>query len=243
MTQFYSEDLAYIHDVGFGELAENSASFLLNILQKAGKNNGLIVDLGCGSGILAQQFDRAVYEVFGIDISADLIAIASQRVPRAKFQVESLFTANIPACIAVTAIGECLNYLFDENNTNEKRLTLFQRVYDALDVEGFFVFDIAEPGRVIGGESYRNFRQTEDWAVLVYGEENKQQKRLTRWITTFCKVGELYRRDKEVHQLQLLERTEIIAELNKIGFGVQVLESYGQLQFSPGHIGLLAQKI
>ncbi|WP_413160137.1 class I SAM-dependent methyltransferase [Capilliphycus salinus ALCB114379] len=188
MTQFYSEDLAYIHDVGFGELAENSASFLLNLLQQQEQKKGLIVDLGCGSGILAQQLYRAGYEVFGIDISGDLIAIACQRVPRAKFHVESIFTANIPACIAVTAIGECLNYLFDENNTKTQRFNLFQRVYEALDVGGLFLFDIAEPGRVFGEESYRNFRQTEDWAVLVYGEENQQQKRLTRWITTFRKV-------------------------------------------------------
>ncbi|MCG5060523.1 MAG: class I SAM-dependent methyltransferase [Limnoraphis sp. WC205] len=243
MTHFYTEDLAYIHDVGFSELAENAASFLLNTLQQPAKNNGLIVNLGCGSGILDQKLYAAGYQVLGIDISADLIAIARQRVPEATFKVESLFTVQIPACIAVTAIGECLNYLFDENNKKTERLKLFQRVYDALSSGGLFLFDIAEPGRVVGGDEYRTFKQTEDWAVLVYGKENKQQKQLTRWITTFRQVGELYRRAQEVHQLQLLERTEVIAELNKIGFQVQVLESYGKLQFAPGHIGLLAQKI
>jgi SAM-dependent methyltransferase len=243
MTQFYTEDLAYIHDTGFGQFAENAALFVLDFLQQQGKNNGLVVDLGCGSGILATQVAQAGYDILGIDISPDLIAIARHRVPQAQFQVESLFTAEIPACIAVTAIGECLNYLFDKHNTHEKRLKLFQRVYNALCPGGLFLFDIAEPGRVSGAGNYRNFTQTEDWVVLVEGQENKQQKQLTRWITTFRKIGELYRRNQEVHHLQLLEHTKIIAELNTIGFGVERLANYGILQFSPGHIGLFAQKI
>ncbi|GEM_PF-1958948 len=78
--------------------------------------------------------------------------------------------------------------------------------------------------------------------VLVQAQENQQQKQLTRWITTFPQVGELYCRDREVHYLQLLERSEIIAELNNIGFQVQALESYGKLTFSVGNIGIFAQK-
>ncbi|EAW39184.1 hypothetical protein L8106_04561 [Lyngbya sp. PCC 8106] len=142
----------------------------------------------------------------------------------------------------MTAIGECLNYLVDDKDTKTERLKLFQRVYDSLSSEGLFVFDIAEPGRIPGMGNYRNFTQTEDWAVLVEAKENKQQKQLTRWITTFRKVGELDRRDREVHHLQLLEQSEIIAELNQIGFQVQMLESYDKLTFSAGHIGFLAQK-
>ncbi|MEL7037364.1 MAG: class I SAM-dependent methyltransferase [Cyanobacteria bacterium J06592_8] len=241
MSQFYSEDLAYIHDAGFGHVAENASNYLLNVLQQQGIKQGLIVDLGCGSGIFSQRVYAAGYEVFGIDISADFIAIARQRVPQAEFLVESLFTADIPACIAVTAISECLNYLVDENNTTAERIKLFQRIYQALSTGGILLLDLLEPGQNLRVND-RSFKQTEDWAVLVQKEENHQQKQLTRWITTFRKVGELYRRDQEVHLVQLLDGQEIIKELQEIGFQVQVLEGYDHFKFAAGHIGIFAQK-
>lgn len=48
MTQWYREDLAYIHDVGYGDHARQSAAGILEILAQNGVREGLIVDLGCG---------------------------------------------------------------------------------------------------------------------------------------------------------------------------------------------------
>jgi SAM-dependent methyltransferase len=242
MADFYKEDLAYIHDSGFSYLAINAALLLLNILEKEGKDRGLIVDLGCGSGILAQDLSAAGYDVLGIDLSEDLIAIARQRVPQGQFQVESFLTAKIPSCMAVTAIGECFNYLFDCRNTREELWNLFQRVYESLDAGGVLLFDVAVPGRVPGSGAFRNYTEGEDWAVLVTVEEDKQHQRLTRQITTFRKVGEFYRRDREVHQLVLYECFELVEKLQEIGFDVQTLKNYETLQFPAGHIGFLARK-
>ncbi|HZM85247.1 MAG TPA: class I SAM-dependent methyltransferase, partial [Blastocatellia bacterium] len=83
----YKDDLAYIHDVGFGDFARNSARGLLEILREAGITSGLVVDLGCGSGLWARELVDAGYDVFGIDISAPMIDIARRRVPQGKFQV------------------------------------------------------------------------------------------------------------------------------------------------------------
>ena len=53
----YREDLAYIHDVGFGEFALNAVPGLLTLLKKSGVPNGLVLDLGCGSGLWARDLD------------------------------------------------------------------------------------------------------------------------------------------------------------------------------------------
>jgi hypothetical protein len=85
--------------------------------------------------------------------------------------------------------------------------------------------------------------EEEDWAVLMTAKEDRRNRMLTRRITTFRKVGELYRRDQETHRLRLVPRAEILKELGDLGFEVQVLDSYGQLQFPSGHTGFLARKI
>ncbi|NEQ51807.1 MAG: methyltransferase domain-containing protein, partial [Leptolyngbya sp. SIO3F4] len=106
MSDCYREDLAYIHDVGYGDHAVKSSPEIIKILDQNSLHDGLIVDLGCGSGISALEFTKAGYRVLGIDISESMIAIAKVRAPSAEFCVTSLFKTAIPHCQAVTAIGE-----------------------------------------------------------------------------------------------------------------------------------------
>src|SRR5262245_7905127 len=74
MAKNYGDDLAYIHDAGFGELARNAAPFLVEALRRRGICDGLVIDLGCGSGLLARGLSEAGYDVLGIDISSAMIA-------------------------------------------------------------------------------------------------------------------------------------------------------------------------
>src|SRR5713226_7733875 len=166
----YKDDLAYIHDVGFGDFAKNSAPRLLELLRQNGITNGLVVDLGCGSGLWARELTQAKYDVLGIDISPPMIEMARERVPGGEFRVASLLKTDLPRCVAVTSLGECLSYLFDESNSIRELRPLFHRVYDALKPGGVFVFDVAEPGRRKGPRQ-KHF-EGPDWAVLMEVEED-----------------------------------------------------------------------
>jgi SAM-dependent methyltransferase len=201
-----------------------------------------VVDLGCGSGILAQELSAAGHDVLGIDISAAMVAIARKRVPGGQFREESLLSAEIPPCVAVAAVGECFNYLFDPGHTKQKLLRLFRRIHAALRPGGLLVFDVAGPGRVPGPGPRRTYVEGEDWAVLVTAEEDCWRGLLTRRITSFRKVGELYRRDQEVHRLRLFRRSELARHLRGTGFRVRSLAGYGPLPFPPGLVGFLARK-
>jgi SAM-dependent methyltransferase len=143
---FYDEDLAYIHDSGFTDLARSAATTLLGALRKQKIRNGLVVDLGCGSGVLAERLTGAGYEVLGIDVSPAMLKIARRRAPRARFLRRSLFDLEIPGCVAVTAIGESLNYIFDNRGPSGLN-SLFTRIHHALMPGGLLIFDLAGPGR------------------------------------------------------------------------------------------------
>jgi SAM-dependent methyltransferase len=242
MNKVYRSDLAYIHDAGHGTLARSAAAFLLEQFRKAGTKTGQVVELGCGSGISSEAIAAAGYEVLGFDISEDMIALARPRVPRGEFRTESFLTAELPSCVAVTAFGECLNYLFDGQNTRRAQEQLFRRIYGALQPGGLLLFDVAAPGGVPGPGPQRLWREGDDWAVLVEVEEDRKKKLLTRQITSFHKVGELYRRDHEVHLQRLYERSALKKKLGDVGFLIRELTGYGSLRFAGGHIGFLARK-
>jgi SAM-dependent methyltransferase len=240
MIKAYEHDLAYIHDVGFGDFAKNSAPALLKLLRQNGITDGLVVDLGCGSGIWARELSQAGYDVLGIDISLAMIELARNRVPGGEFRQTSLLEAELPRCVAVTSLGECVNYLFDESNNIGELRRLFRRVYAALRRGGVFIFDVAEPGRGKGPRQ-KHF-EGPDWAVLMEVDEDRRTNRLTRDMTLFRKIGELYRRDREVHRLRLYKRSDIAKELRRVGFRVRTLRAYGNQPMIKGCVGFLARK-
>jgi SAM-dependent methyltransferase len=237
----YRNDLAYIHDAGFGFVADSAGPLLVKELRKVGHTHGTVIELGCGSGILSTHVANAGYDVVGIDQSRAMIELAKRRVPSGRFRVESVFDAKLPNCVGVAAVGEIVNYLFDDSNSDQRLRELVQRVHTALRPGGLFLFDIAEPGRVPGGGPISSYRLGDDWAVLFTSSEDGQNSMVTRDITTFRRVGKLYRRDREFHQLRLLRRQDVLNMLRHLGFRVRILPGYGEQRY-PGWVGFLAKK-
>ena len=236
----YEEDLAYIHDVGFGGFARGAAPALIRILHESGIRGGLVVDLGCGSGILARSLVNAGYKVLGIDISAAMLRISRKRVPQGRFVQASLHRIDLPRCICVTSIGECLNYSVRERAGKKLLQRTLRRIFQALEPGGVFIFDIAEPSRAL--ESSRKHMQGSDWAVLLDVKSQAGGNSIDRRITTFRKVGRLYRKSEEVHRLQLWPRTSIAKELRLTGFRVRLISGYGEHPFPRGIAGFLARR-
>jgi SAM-dependent methyltransferase len=202
----------------------------------------LVVDLGCGSGLWTRELCRAGYPVLGVDFSAAMLKIARQRVPEARFQRGSFLEVDLPPCGAVTAIGEVVNYLFDPANRQETLVRFFGRVFHALRPGGVFLFDVAGPGRGGGSGQRQKHFQGEDWAVLVEAEEDKDQGILTRCITSFRRVGKLYRRAEEVHRLHLYWGAEMVTALRRLGFRTRLRRGYGEFRFPPGLVSIVARK-
>lgn len=242
MSHAYREDLAWIHDLGFGDLARNAADVLLRDLAAHGVAEGLVVDLGCGTGIFAEAVCNAGYEVLGIDLSPSMIDIASRRVPEARFRCEPLLSAELPACVAVAAVGECFNYRFDERNSRAQLRALFARIHDALEPGGIFLFDAAGPGRVPGGGPVKTHVDGGEWALLMNAVEDQGTGRVTRCITSFRRVGDYYRRDDECHELDLFAPDALAADLEHAGFEVSTLGAYAGQALPPGLTGFLARR-
>ena len=201
----YRDDLAYIHDAGYGAVAADAARRLVEELAFLGHRDGTVVDLGCGSGILASALVETGYHVVGIDVSGAMVTLARTRAPNAEFRVGSFVSADLPVSVAVTAIGEVLGYDFDPANDDGARDDLFRRVYQALVPGGVLLFDVAGSERARPGLPHPHVcgwvaTGRCSWETIVESATGQ----LTRSITTFRQVGTLYRRDDEVHRLTLV---------------------------------------
>ena len=235
----YDDDLAYVHDEGFSGFADGCAPGLLTLFTDAGIHDGLIVDLGCGMGIWAERLSEAGYHVVGLDISPAMIQRARRRVPSAEFHVGSIWDYGIPDCRAVTALGEVLCYRASGCGRQNPR-SLFRKIFGALEPGGLLIFDVAE----VGLDRSRNpsFVEGDDWACLVRFEYDEAKNRLTRQITTFRQVGDLFRRSRERHVLQLYKAKQLAEWLRRTGFRVRTVRKFGSQPVLPKRIAFIARK-
>jgi SAM-dependent methyltransferase len=234
MRAFYESNLALIHNAGFGALAVGAGRMALRHLRGHAGPHAALIDLGCGSGVLAEQVSVAGYEVTGIDLSPHLIHLARQRVPLARFVQGSFFDMDLPRASVVTMIGECINYIDDDRPQIEDLRALFGRFAQALEPGGLFLFDAAAPGRVPGGHA-QVFTHAPEWTVLMESREDGDV--LRRDITTFRRAGDLYRREGETHLLRLWEPEALIGLLRDAGFRVERFTHYDDVALPQGSIG------
>lgn len=241
MTPYYQDDLAYIHHVGFGGFARGAAPGVLAMLQDAGIRDGLVVDLGCGSGIWADVLTRHGYDVLGIDRAPAMVARARTTAPHATFVEASLHEAPLPPCRAVTALGEGIGYVDPDADAAGLLDTLVRRVAAALAPGGLFVFDLLLRGQ--GRQAaYRSWAAGDDWAVLVEVDPADDGARLRRNITTFREIGTGYRRGAETHHVHRFTRAEVEAALRAAGFTVRALRRYGTHALAPGRMAFRARR-
>jgi len=230
----YSTDFAYVHDAAFGGFARRSAPEIVRILRRYRIEGGHVVEIGCGSGILARRLLDAGYEVTGIDRSPDMIALARARAPEAMFRVGSLTRTRMPRCDAAIAIGEVVSYVAASLGP------FFKRVSDALPPGGIFVFDFmgSVKGRTYAGKSFGGH----DWEMIVCAEAGDGGRTLTRRMTLLRSVDGRYRLSRETHHVTIRSKGEMRAALAAAGFTAAMGRSYGRHRLLRGDVAVVARK-
>ncbi len=235
----YGEDLAFVHEAGFTQLAEAAARMVLDLRPpprrgERGPARPVVVDLGCGGGILAEALTDAGYAVQGFDVSPAMVALARERVPGARFQVADAATLVIPAADIVTAVGEVFCYACQAPGSLGQ---LLGRIRSALHADGLLLFDVATTGRAV--EATRAEREGRGWRMTATASE--AEGILTRTIDTWRSVDGGERHDQEVHRLRLFDAAEVMAALTQAGFDAEHLGGYDDFGFQPGWDGFLAR--
>ena len=230
MNRLYQQDLAFIQALGFGGFALGAASEIIRQLRSSATAVRCVVDVGCGAGPLSTALVDARFEVTGIDVSGELLAIAGSVCPAARFIHASIYDVEIPECQAILAVGEPLTY-HDGDGAEDRVRGFFQRASETLPCGGMLIFDLIELGEPsLAG---RVWRTGEDWAVLAETQEDQSARSLIRTIDTFRRVGNLYRRGREMHRVRLFDRGEVCGWLEQAGFCARTANAYGDFRLAP----------
>jgi SAM-dependent methyltransferase len=237
----YSDDLAHIHHQGFTKLATGVAPELLSLLRRHGiraapRRTTTLVEVGCGSGVLAARLVAAGYDVVGIDQSPAMIRIARATAPGARLRVARLEHARLPPASAVIAVGEIVTYVPGGLAVLQR---FFRRVRRALRPGGLFVFDFIESAE---RRIYRRrVFEGDDWKIVLSASTNRSGRVLTRRMTLRRRIGGRCRQSTESHRIRIYSRDEMAAALTAAGFSFEMLRTFGRYRLIVGDFVVLAK--
>jgi SAM-dependent methyltransferase len=227
---YYRHDLALVHSRGFSQHADRCAPGILDLLAPA--RDGLVLEVGCGSGALTRHLLAAGLRVIATDASPAMLGLARANLSQdADLRWLTLPGDPLPAADAIVSVGHVISYLPSAAAVDQALVGMA----GALRPGGVLAIDICdlEYGALReGAESIG--RVGPDWAVITEYSAPAPD-RFVREITTFVPDDAgTWRRGHERHENVLVDTSRIPALLAGHGVQAEVGPAFGVAQLPPG---------
>ena len=122
---------------------EEWTEYLKGLLAEGGVRDGIVLDLGCGTGSVTELLAKAGFDMIGIDNSEEMLEIAMEKKTEADLDIlyllQDMREFELYGTVkAVVSICDSMNYILED----EDLLEVFRLVHNYLDNDGIFVFDM-----------------------------------------------------------------------------------------------------
>lgn len=205
---------------------EEWSEYLLSVLKEYGIHSGVICDLGCGTGKMTRLLAQAGYDMIGVDLSEDMLAIASEQneegilyLCQDMCELELYGTAK-----AMVSVCDSINYLLEEDEI----IWTLQSVNRYLEPGGIFIFDfntVYKYETVLGDTTICENREEGSFIWENYYDKEEQINEYD--LTLFIREEDgRYRKYEETHYQRGYELETIKKFIEQSG--LEFLACYGE---------------
>ena len=208
-------------------------AYVTGLLKEHGISDGLLLDLGCGTGKLTRLLAAEGYDMIGVDLSEEMLEIALEHEMEDPKQIlylqQDMREFELYGTVrAVVSICDSMNYILDPDDL----VQVFRLVNNYLDPGGVFIFDLNTEYKyrtLMGENTFAEDRQESSFIWQNYYDE---QERINEYdLTLFIREGELYRKFEETH----FQRCYLLKEIKEAAqaAGLEFVTAYDAFTRDP----------
>ena len=122
---------------------EEWTDYVKELFAEEGIKNGILLDLGCGTGSVTELLAKSGFDMIGIDNSDEMLEIAMEKREESGLDIlyllQDMREFELYGTVkGVVSICDSMNYILED----EDLLEVFHLVHNYLDNDGIFIFDM-----------------------------------------------------------------------------------------------------
>lgn len=129
----------FMDNIPYGEWSR----YVIRLLRAQGIREGLVLELGCGTGSMTELLAAAGYDMIGLDCSQEMLELAAEKKAASGqnilYLLQDMREMELYGTVrAAVSVCDSMNYILEE----QELLQVFRLVNNYLDPGGIFLFDL-----------------------------------------------------------------------------------------------------
>ena len=213
----------FMDNIPYGEWTE----YVKELFAEEGITDGILLDLGCGTGSVTELLAKAGFDMIGIDNSEEMLEIAMEKREESGLDIlyllQDMREFELYGTVkGVVSICDSMNYILEDEDLME----VFRLVHNYLDNEGIFIFDMNTMYKYEEILADNTFAEDREESSFIWGNYYDEEDEINQYdLALFVKEEDgRYRKYEETH-LQRAYRQEDVEKMIRES-GLELLHVY-----------------
>lgn len=215
-------EFAKVYDLFMDNIPyEEWGAYLKGLLHENGVDDGLVLELGCGTGTMTEILAEAGYDMIGVDQSEEMLQEAARKREESGHEIlylcQDMREFELYGTVrAIVCVCDSMNYILEEEEVLGI-LTSAARNY--LDYGGLFIFDLNTEYKykeILGEQTIAENREESSFIWENYFDEGEMVNEYD--LTLFIRDEDgRYSKYEETHYQKAFEISEVLKAVKEAG--------------------------
>ena len=232
----------FMDNVPYDQWAEDYG----RIMKEHGIQDGIVLDLGCGTGSLTLRLAEKGYDMIGVDYSMDMLEIAREKSEGKDilYLEQDMREFELYGTVgAVLCVCDSINYILEPEEVEE----VFSLVDNYLDPQGLFIFDFNTDYKYQEIIGERVIAEDRENMSFIWDNYYDEESRINEYALSIFvqEKDDLYRKYQELHYQRgysLEEMKEYLEKAGLVFLSAEDGEEGGPVRPDSGRIRVIARE-